>query len=175
MNPFTFTITRETAAELQREREELERQMANIREKHQLVVRKLEAIPLFLPEVSPTTNGHGEKTVGSGAGEKPTDEAQTQKQPPRDLPAEATLTPSVPMAIKQILQTHGRMTAVEIRNAILKTGVERERLGATFSYLYTALGRLVQKGQIQRLRGGKYQLPPGVTFQYRPDDDDMKL
>jgi hypothetical protein len=65
------------------------------------------------------------------------------------------------------------MTTMELRDALMKMGVERERFGATFSYLYTVLGRLEQRGQIQKVRG-KFQLAPGVTHQYRPDEDLLK-
>ena len=46
------TISSETAAQLERRRLEIENQMAALSKEHDLVVRKLAAIPLFLADVN---------------------------------------------------------------------------------------------------------------------------
>lgn len=151
-----FIITPETAAQLERRKVELERRMVELRDEHQRVCRQLEAIPLFLAEV----NG----------GEPPAPEpAPTAQRMDRTSSEEMSL----PMAITYVLQKRGRLTPLEIKDAVVQEGLPPDRFGAQNSYLYTALGRLVERGRIQRVRN-KYQLPPGVTIQFAPSEEDMK-
>ena len=157
-----FTITEETAAQLERRKDEIEREMARLRDEHQRVLRQLEAIPLFLAEANGATATNTDVVVQPGAANlRLTGESSAIEEM------------SLPMKVKLALQQHGRMTALELRDALTKMGVERERFGATYSYLYTVLGRLEHRGQVQKVRG-KFQLPPGVTHQYRPNEDDLK-
>ena len=151
-------LTPETATQLERDKERLEREITKLRAEHELVCRKLEAIPLFLAEANggPAPEPHKDTAADSRSSNKI-----------------SAVDMSVPMAVKSVLQEHGRLSAREIREAVLRAGISRERLGSTFSYLYTVLGRLQERGQIQRVRG-KYQLPPGVTFHYQPEESDLK-
>jgi hypothetical protein len=159
-----FTITEETAAQLERRKDEIEREMDRLREEYQRVTRQLEAIPLFLAEA----NG-----ISARAEDNVVARESISVQPRSGslgLNGEApknTEEMSLPMKVKLALQRNGRMTPLELRDALMKMGVERERFGATFSYLYTVLGRLEQRGQIQKVRG-KFQLPSGVTYQHQP-------
>ncbi len=141
----------------------LDREIAEKSEERQLVLRWLDAIPLFLSVINgeKPQEGRGQvHEVKLGETVKITDEE------PRET--------SLPMAIKTVLQKRGRLGATEIRDVILSEGlVPAERLGASFSYLYTALTRLRQKKQIERVRG-EYQLPHGVTIQLKPEEEDLK-
>jgi hypothetical protein len=80
--------------------------------------------------------------------------------------------PSVPMVVKEVLGKKGRLSSVELRNAIIAAGVAPDRLGSGYSYLYTVLSRLLGRGQIIRSRG-KYQLPEGVTIETKPEAADL--
>lgn len=150
-----FTITSETKNELERERGRLEAEITRLREQLQLVTRKLEAIPLFLSDGISLSDVNGTQAKVT---------ALRPPEPPRIVTGDDPTAPdaaqevSVPEAVKQAVARRGRLEAVEIRDAIIAAGVPRERLGATYSYLYTVLGRMVDKGTIQR-RGKKYQLP----------------
>lgn len=157
-----FVITPDTAQQLEHRKEALEREMARLRDEHIRVTRQLEAIPLFLADAN-----------GSVSAAMTTPEPMVAKVAAKIGP-ETAAGMSVPMAIRFVLQKRGRMSAMGIREAILNEGIPKDRLGTTNSYLYTALGRLMSRQQIQRVRG-KYQLPPGVTVQFAPDEEDLKV
>ena len=115
------------------------------------VTQQLAAIPLFLASVN------GEQQPVSGEAEA--GRAQSRPDP---MPTAGEI--SLPLAVKRALQEYGRMSAVEIREAVIRAGVPREKLGAGGSYLYTVLGRLDQRGHIERHRG-RYFLVPGVAIE----------
>lgn len=162
-----FTITSETVSQLERRKAELQEEMTRLHAEYSLVSRQLEAIPLFLG----VANGHPKEPPAPPPqpAPEPISEPTAAASPE---PADGSAPPSLPMAVKATLQKHGRMTAGEIRDAVLREGIPRERLGATFSYLYTVLGRLAQRGQIQKIRS-KYQLAPGVTIHLKPEETDL--
>jgi len=150
-----FIITPELAQNLKNRLADLDRQLAKLSEERLLIIRQLEAIPLFL-----STNGEQPRERSN-----PLHERIVEEQPSEM---------SLPMAIKVLLEKRGRLSATEIRDAILAEHfLPPERLGASFSYLYTALTRLRQKKQIERVRG-KYQLPHGVAIQFKPEEADLK-
>lgn len=160
-------ITPDLQRQLERRKQELQHEMEQLGKEFALVVKKLEAIPLFLPSANGTSEEPKEEQAPTSHRVNVGDAVN-----PRDF-IDAQESPSAPMAVKLALQERPRMTAVEIRNAITKLGIPKERLGLTGSYLYTVLGRLMKKGEIQRIRG-KYQLPPGVAIQYKPDEEDLR-
>jgi len=80
---------------------------------------------------------------------------------------------SVPAVVKDILKAMNRLSAVELREALIAAGVPREKLGATYSYLYTVLGRLLQRREIVRVRD-KYQLAEEARTQTTPDEEGSK-
>jgi|SRR5438128_10917789 len=146
-----FVITPETARELERRQQELQQKMAELQKEYAVVTQQLAAIPLFLASVN------GEQQPVSGEAEA--GRAQSRPDP---MPTAGEI--SLPLAVKRALQEYGRMSAVEIREAVIRAGVPREKLGAGGSYLYTVLGRLDQRGHIERHRG-RYFLVPGVAIE----------
>lgn len=160
-----FRITPDTARQLESRRAELERQIALLREEHTLVCKQLEAVPLFLGMAN---GNHPEQHQGRGHDGG----GHGSKNEQHATPSAESL--SVPMAVKCVLQPGARLTAVEVREAVKALGVPAHKLGIGNSYLYTTLRRLQDQGAIQKVRGGKYQLPPGVSHQYVPSEEDLK-
>jgi len=144
-----FLITAETARELERRQQELHQRIAELQKEFAVVTQQLAAIPLFL------AHANGEQPTGA-------DSSAVGTETPRADVTSAEI--SLPSAVKRVLQENGRMSAVEIREAVVRAGVPREKLGAGGSYLYTVLGRLDQRGHIERHRG-KYSIVPGVPIE----------
>ncbi|OGL08646.1 MAG: hypothetical protein A3I14_15465 [Candidatus Rokubacteria bacterium RIFCSPLOWO2_02_FULL_73_56] len=161
-------VSASAVEKLQRRVGVLDKDIARKQEERAELLKRIEAMKILLSGVR---NGH-----------KPSPKTE---EPPVAAPVthqirlSETMTandadgPSVPTVVKEVLSKKKRLSAVEIRQAIIAAGVPREKLGATYSYLYTVLGRLLQRGQIVRSRG-KYELPEGVTIQTRADEEDFK-
>ena len=114
--------------------------------------RKIENAPLYVAGLS-GSNGHGNGLRHEGPASHEVNVGDQVK--PSDHGEAAVSLPSV---IIEVLTARGRsMTALELREAVVEHGVPRERLGATYSYLYTVLGRLATRKLIQR-SGDRYRL-----------------
>jgi hypothetical protein len=151
-----FLITPETVRKLERRKTDLQSEISRLSAEYERVCRQLEAIPLFLN----AGDGDGNTTISPD-----TAHIWAQTLPPTVVisePPESGDQLSLPSVVVRLLQKRGRLTTLEIREGMLREGVPRERLGATNSYLYTVLGRLVARKRVQRVRG-KYQLPSAVT------------
>lgn len=145
-----FVITMDLADKLRARLADLEERLGALAEERTLLLRQLEAIPLFLSVKS------------NGAAPASTAEATITEAKAHDLnlgeAVEVADLFSVPKMVKVVLQKGGRLSPVQIREALLGEGVPREKLGPSNSYLYTVLGRLRQTRQVERVRG-RYQLP----------------
>ena len=127
-----------------------DRAIAREQQRRAEVVKRIEAMRTLL---GASAGGRAAK-----AAEKPAEKVTVHRGAVSgafvDRPA---VRPSVPQAVEEALKKRGPLTAVEIRDAVTEAGVKREQLGATYSYLYTVLGRLEQRRRVVRVRG-KYEL-----------------
>jgi hypothetical protein len=161
-------VNAKAVADLQKRLAAHDRAIAREQQRRAEVVKHIEAMKILL----------GTKALRASKAEKPGDKpAVAEKVVARnsvtggfvDRPA---LERSVPEAVVLALEKRGPLTAVQIRHAVAEAGVKREQLGATYSYLYTVLGRLVQRRRIVRVRD-KYQLAESRTVV--PGSGELKL
>ena len=138
-------VSASAVEKLQRRVIGLERHIAKDQEERSELLKRIDAMKILL---AGTRNGHRPKPKVEELATPPAPVAH-QLKIGETMGAKDTDGPSVPEAVKDVLNKKGRMSAVELRHAIIAAGVPREKLGATFSYLYTVLGRLAGRGQLR--------------------------
>lgn len=145
--------------QLETEKATLEAQIAELERKLDQVRRRIEAAPLFLQDGS-AVNGAATTSVVVQPGPLiKGSEADLRKDEPTPLP----------QMVLALIRAKGPMTTIQIRDALLSVGFPREKLGATFSYLYTVLGRLIASKRLER-SGDKYRLPRGAMLALVPEE-----
>jgi chromosome segregation ATPase len=174
---------------------DLEKQLAThdrtifkAQQKRAELVKRIDAMKTLLGATTPKATAKDDHTAGVtvsvGAGKTATlaallEQIKAQTQQIKAAAAQQSSTASeaevsLPDIVVEVLTKRGPLTAVEIRSAVVEAGVKREKLGATYSYLYTVLGRLVQRGRVQRYRG-KYQLPIDNSVVVQPAPAEVKV
>jgi len=164
----SVVVSAKAVQDLERQLAAHDRAIARDQQGRAAVVKRIEAMKTLL---GASANGHAPKAADTPA-EKPSRSSAAGSFTIVDRPVAEV---SVPQAVEQALKKRGPLTAIEIRDAVTEAGVKREKLGATYSYLYTVLGRLEQRGRVVRARG-KYRLPEVINNTIAvPNTGELKL
>ena len=143
-------ITEETLRALERERAELQRKQIEISERLTIVMRKIEAIPLFL--------GNGNQAAGR-THEVSTGDIEVSADHP-EIKIDNPKTNNPMIAIYRILEKAKHpLSPAEIKSALQADRFPMERFGPTMSYFYTVLMRMKRARHIENKRG-KYFIAP---------------
>jgi hypothetical protein len=142
----TFNLSEE-----ERKKAELEARIAELERELELVRKRIEAAPLFMRD-APTPNGTAHVMRPQSA--------QLEIKGGVVTPQKAG-DGSLPQMVLGLVRLKGPLTTIQIRDSLLAAGFPREKLGATYSYLYTVLSRLVSRKRLER-SGDRYRLPRGA-------------
>jgi septal ring factor EnvC (AmiA/AmiB activator) len=126
-------ITRETVRQMRKDLARLQDEIHKREDEVRVIQRKLEAIALLMPDVGKTSESNAESTE------------------------------SLPDAIRDVVRKAKHAIKVaEIRERLLARGISATRFGTNSSYLYTALRRLVEQGELTSRKGKS-----GKSYRFR--------
>lgn len=147
---FNITITSETVKSWQNELAELEKKMANDRQRQGLLLQRLHSLKFFLDE---SLNEDGNGTTKAMPQDDPFCDMPIAPMPfsPRPTLVEMSPRAAIGSWLKEKVEDRDEMVPISyLRECLEQAGYPMGKFGKQYSYFYTLLKRMEDSGEIIR-------------------------